>query len=118
MIHREESFPLKNGVLNNGEGGETLGKSRHDRIVDRVASRYSSKHRREGVDIRVQDMAIEVAAELGDVYQSIHQLNSSRKKRKYLCVPREHRDRALNLLRGTGIGVMDGNGRIVKRSRG
>lgn len=110
-------FPLKNGVLKSAEGGETVGKGRHDRIVDRIASRFGSTHRREGVDIRVKDIAIEVAATLNDVYQSIGQLNRSRKKRKFLSVPREFRETALRLTKGTGIGVMDGTGRIIKRTR-
>lgn len=92
-------------------------KSRHDRIVDRLASKFGSTHRREGVDILVKDMAIEVAATLNDVYQSMAQLKKSRKRRKFLSIPKEFKETALSITKGTGIGVMDGTGKIIKRTR-
>ena len=94
-----------------------MGKSRHDRIVDRIASRYGGSHLRKGVDIKVNNKAIEIATTLPDLYQSIHQLNRSRKECKYLSIPQELRRKAFSLLKGTGIGLMDGNGTILKRCR-
>lgn len=94
-----------------------MGKSRHDRIVDRIASRYGGSHLRKGVDVKVGNRAMEIAASIPDLYQSVPQLNRSRKGCKYLVVPRDLRSRAFERLKGTGIGIMDGNGNIVKRCR-
>jgi len=91
--------------------------SRHDKIVDRIAKKYKDKHHRVGVDVRPPKKAIEVAVSPPDLDQSIKQLNRSRKKQKYLVVAKELRENALKKVRGTGIGLMDGNGKIIKRSR-
>ena len=107
----------KNGVRKNVEG-ETLGKSRHDRIVDKISKRRGGRDIHKGVDLRPKDYAIEVAVSDSDLYQSMGQLNRSRKKKKYLAVPSEFHAKAKRLTKNTGIGVMDGNGNIIKRARG
>lgn len=94
-----------------------MAKSRHDRIADRLARKFKTEHRRKGVDIRVKDQAIEVAATASDLYQSMGQLRRSRKLKKYLAVPREFQVKAGQLTRGTGIGVMSPTGKILKRTR-
>jgi hypothetical protein len=94
-----------------------MAKSRHDRIADRLARKFKTEHRRKGVDIRVKDQAIEVAATPSDLYQSMGQLRRSRKQKKYLAVPREFQDKARQLTKGTGIGVMSPTGKILKRTR-
>ena len=94
-----------------------MGKSRHDKLVDRLGRILGDSHHQVGVDLKPRNMAVEVAVSESDIYQSISQLNSSRKQRKYLAVPREHRNLARKALKGTGIGLMDGDGNILKRSR-
>ena len=94
-----------------------MGKSRHDRLVDRLGRILGDTHHYEGVDLKPRYMAVEVAVTESDIYQSISQLNRSRKQRKYLVVPREYRNLARKTLKGTGIGLMDGDGNILKRGR-
>lgn len=92
-------------------------KSAHDRIASRLANKFKTRHRRTGVDLRVKDKAIEVAASSSDLYQSMRQLRASRKPKKYLAVPPSYVPRARSLTKGTGIGVMTPSGKIRKRSR-
>jgi len=92
--------------------------SRHDRAARRIARKFGVKYSRRGVDIVARDRAIEVVGSLSDLYQSMRQLRSSRKRIKYLAVPSELRDIALKLTKGTGIGVMNLRGEIIKRARG
>jgi len=92
--------------------------SRHDRAARRIARKFRAKYRRKGVDVVAKDRAIEVACSLSDLYQSMRQLISSRRRIKYLAVPRELQDIALKLTKGTGIGVMNLRGEIIKRARG
>ncbi|MFQ6076417.1 MAG: hypothetical protein ACE5Z5_09840 [Candidatus Bathyarchaeia archaeon] len=89
----------------------------HDEIAKRLAKKFKTRHRRKGVDLRFGDRAVEVAATDGDLYQSMGQLRRSRKPKKYLAVPRELEQRAKELTKGTGIGVMGPTGRILKRTR-
>lgn len=94
-----------------------MGKSRHDRMVDKIAKRRGGRDIRKGVDLRPKNYAIEIAVSDGDLYQSMGQLRRSRKKKKYMAVPSELRKKAIELTKNTGIGVMDGNGNIIKRAR-
>lgn len=94
-----------------------MGKSRHDRMVKKIAKKRGGRDIRKGVDLRPKDYAIEIAVSDSDLYQSMGQLKRSRKQKKYLAVPSEFRKKALELTKNTGIGVMDGNGNILKRSR-
>ena len=92
-------------------------KSEHDRIADRLAKKLKTKHLREGVDIKVRDKAIEVAATDSDIHQSLGQLRRSRKTKKYLVVPQRKIKKAVELTKDSGIGVMSPSGRIVKKPR-
>lgn len=91
--------------------------SEHDRIAERLAKKFRTKHLREGVDLKTKDLAIEVAATDSDVYQSVGQLNRSRKPKKYIAVPTSLLPTAKRTLEGTGIGIMDDKGKIRKRTR-
>jgi len=89
----------------------------HDEIADSLAKRFRAKHREKGVDIVSKDRAIEVAVTENDLRQSIGQLNRSRAEKKYMAVPPPLYDKAENLLKGTGIGIMNTRGDIRKRSK-
>lgn len=94
-----------------------MAKSRHDAAVDRIAKRRGGRHKRKGVDIRHKDYAIEVAIGDSDLYQSLGQLQSSRKKKKYISIPSRKVKKTRRLTKGTGIGVMNLLGDIKKRAR-
>ena len=91
--------------------------SSHDKIADRLASKLKTKHRRQGVDIIDRGRAIEVAASESDMQQSVGQLNRSRASKKYMAVPSSLIPKAKKTLEGSGIGIMNAKGRIIKRSR-
>lgn len=86
-------------------------------MVDRVAGKHGGKHRPLGMDLHSGNKAIEIKVTRGDLYNAVSQLKASRKQCKYVATPSELRDKALALTKGTGIGVIDGNGRIIKRCR-
>jgi len=89
----------------------------HDRTANRLARKFRSTYRRRGVDILSQGRAIEVAVTLGDLYQSVKQLRRSRAPKKYLAVPSYLLPKARKLLKGSGIGIMNTKGRIIKKCR-
>ena len=91
--------------------------SEHNIIAERLAKKFKTRHRREGVDIKKGTRAIEVAATEGDLYQSMSQLRASRKQHKYVAVPSELLEKAKEIAKSTGIGVMGPTGKIHKRSR-
>ena len=91
--------------------------SEHDKAADRLAKKFETTHRQEGVDIRIPGMSIEVAVTDDDIRQSIGQLKRSRAEKKFMAVPASKSDQAKKLLRGTGIGIMDLDGNIKKRTR-
>lgn len=92
--------------------------SAHDKAANRLARKYGTEHRREGVDILVDGKAIEVAVSDDDINTSVSQLNRSRAGIKYMAVPSRKVEQAKEILEGTGIGVMDLNGTIKKKPRG
>ena len=61
--------------------------------------------------------AVEIEVNPSGVYHAVPQLRSAHQRCKYMAVPRELRSLAINVTKGTGIGVMDGNGNILKRCR-
>ena len=95
-----------------------MGRSRHDRMVHKIAKKRGGRDIHKGVDLRPKDYAIEIAVSDSDLYQSMGQLKRSRKKKKYIAVPSSLHRKARKLTKNTGIGVMDGNGNIIKRARG
>ncbi len=89
----------------------------HDAMVNRLAKKFKTKHRRQGVDILSRGKAIEVAVSPNDVRTSIGQLKRSRAGKKYMAVPRPLVRNAKRQLAGSGIGIMTSSGKIEKRSR-
>jgi len=91
--------------------------SRHTKMVQRVAGVHGGTHQPKGVDLKSGNKAIEIKVTDSDIYKAVPQLKSSRKQCKYLATPAPLREKALRLTKGTGIGVMDGNGKIIKKCR-
>ena len=89
----------------------------HDLIAIKLARKFKSAYRRKGVDILSKGRAIEVAVSPSDLYQSIRQLKRSRAAKKYLVVPPHLVQKARELLKGTGIGIMNPRGQIRKKCR-
>lgn len=98
--------------------GEKLGMSdNHNKTADKLAKKLKTKHRHEGVDIISKGRAIEVAITKEDIYQSVGQLNRSRAQKKYMAVPSKLIPDTKKILQDTGIGIMNTQGKIKKRSR-
>ena len=91
--------------------------SDHDKSANRLAKKFKTVHRHEGVDIRIPGKSIEVAVTDDDIRQSVRHLKRSRAEKKYMAVPASKLDEAKRRLKGTGIGVMDLDGKIRKRTR-
>ena len=91
--------------------------SDHDKAANRLAKKFKTVHKHEGIDIRIPGMSVEVAVTDDDIYQSIGQLNRSRAEKKFLSVPSGKVEKAKELLEGTGMGVMNLDGKIKKRTR-
>ena len=89
----------------------------HDKAAERLARKLKTKHRREGVDIVVPGMSVEVAVSDNDITTSVKQLNRSRSDKKYMAVPGRKVKQARKILKGTGIGIMNLDGTIKKRTR-
>lgn len=89
----------------------------YDQIANRLARKFGTIHRHRGVDILSQGRAIEVVGTLSDLYQSFKQLKRSRAPKKYMVVPSRLLPRARKLLKGSGIGIMNTKGRIIKKCR-
>jgi hypothetical protein len=90
---------------------------RHDLLVDRISRVHGGTPQRKGVDLKPGKRAIEIKVTQFDIYNAVGQLKASRKPCKYVVVPSNLRKKALSITKGTGIGVMDGNGKIVKKCR-
>jgi len=91
--------------------------SKHDRIVKKLAKKFGVQPRRKGVDLITNDKAIKIATSESDLYQSMKQLRRSRKPKKYIVIPEELLEKARKLTKGTGIGIMDPRGNMIKRPR-
>lgn len=89
----------------------------HDEIAEKLARKFKTKHRREGVDLVSKNRAMEVAVTPEDLRQSLGQLKRSRATKKYMVVPPPLYKEAEGLLKGSGIGIMNPRGQIRKRSK-
>ena len=89
-------------------------KSKHDKIAESLAKKFGTEYKKQrGIDIVTKDRAIEVEVTKGGIYQGIKQVKRSSKAR-YIAVNDKNIQDALNATEGTGIGVMDEKGRILK----
>ncbi len=89
----------------------------HDIWAKHLAKKFKGKYFRRGPDVKTREKVVEVAISDSDIYSSIKQLMRSRKPKKYLAIPGYKADLAKRLTKGTGIGIMNLNGKIIKKSR-
>ncbi len=94
-----------------------MGVTKHDRIANEIAEKKCTVYRAEkGVDIRTATQAIEVEVDAGKLKEGVRQLQGSSKAR-YLAVPNDLVEEAIEYTGGTGVGVMNEHGKIKKRAR-
>ena len=94
-----------------------MSKSEHDQIAESLAKKFKTEYRKhKGIDIVTDNRVIEVETTKGGIYQGINQVKRSPKVR-YIAVNDRNIQNALKATKGTGIGVMDENGNIIKRAR-
>lgn len=89
----------------------------HHQISERIANRdgvgYDSQ---KGVDVRTRTRVTEVGVDPARVREEMAQVSRS-KKARYVAGPGAFVKAALKATQGTGIGVRDSRGNIVKRAR-
>lgn len=94
-----------------------MGVTKHDRIAQEIAEKKGTEyHSDKGVDIRTPTQAIEVEVDPGKFKEGLQQLRGTTKSR-YLAVPNELVQDAIEYTERTGVGVMNEHGRIKKRAR-
>lgn len=90
--------------------------SLHDQIAEKLARKFGTEYKKhKGIDIVLPKRVIEVETKAGGVAQGITQVQRSSKAR-YLAVNRANVDHALEATEGTGIGVMNERGKILKKA--
>lgn len=88
----------------------------HKATANRIAKKYRTEYQaQEGVDVVTKNIAVEVETP-GGVADGIRQLQGHRKRAYIAGTNQTAVEEALELTEGTTIGVMDNQGRIVKRS--
>ncbi len=94
-----------------------MAKSKHDQIAERLSKKFRTEYKKhKGIDIVTDDRVIEVETTKSGIYQGINQVKRFSKAR-YIAVNDRNVQNALTSTEGTGIGVMDERGEIVKRAR-
>lgn len=88
----------------------------HDQIAGKLAKKFGTEYKsHKGIDIVTKNKVIEVETKHNSFTQGISQVVHSPKAR-YLAVNKINVNNALDVTKGTGIGVMSGTGRIIKRA--
>lgn len=90
--------------------------TKHDKIAEKLAKKFNTQYKsQKGIDLVTQDRVVEVETKKAGIYQGIKQVEKSSKAR-YLAVNKINIDNALEATQGTGIGVISGTGRIIKKA--
>lgn len=90
--------------------------SKHDEVANKLAKKFKTEYKSDkGIDVVTSNQVIEVETKKSGIYQGIKQVERSVKPR-YLAVNKININNALEATKGTGIGVMDERGRIIKRA--
>ena len=90
--------------------------SKHDEIAQNLAKKFRTEYKsQKGIDLVLPDRVIEVEAKKAGIPQGIKQVEKSAKAR-YLAVDDSNINNVLKATKGTGIGVMDERGKIIKRA--
>jgi hypothetical protein len=93
-----------------------MGITKHDRIAKNIAEKKGTEyHSHKGVDVRTSTQAIEVEVHSNTFQQGVRQLRGTNKAR-YLAVPNNLVNEAVEYTQGTGVGVMNENAKIKKRA--
>ncbi len=93
-----------------------MGVTKHDRIAKEIAEKKGTEyHSDKGADIRTPRQVIEVEVDAATFKEGVRQLQGSSKAR-YLAVPNELVEEAIEYTEGTGVGVMNERGKIKKRA--
>lgn len=93
-----------------------MAKSKHDQIAERFAEQENVEYNRgKGPDVKGKDRTLEIAVSSSDVQSSVKQVRRYRKP--YIVTTPELVEKALDVTKGTGVGVMKLNGQIVKKPR-
>jgi len=93
-----------------------MSKSKHDVIAEKLAKKFGTEYTIDkGIDIVTRDRVVEVETKKDSLSQGIDQVQHSSKPR-YLAVNKPNIDNALDATKGTGIGVMNESGRIIKKA--
>ena len=93
-----------------------MSKSKHDQIAEDLARKFGTEYKKhKGIDIVTGNRVIEVETTKEGIYQGINQVKRSPKAR-YIAVNDRNLQNALNATEGTGIGVMNSKGKIIKRA--
>jgi formylmethanofuran dehydrogenase subunit B len=88
----------------------------HKTVAKRIAAKYKTQYNEgQGVDIQTAGIAVEV--ETADtVSEAMRQLQGHKKPVYIAGTNQEAVEKALEITKGTTVGVMDNKGNIVKRS--
>jgi hypothetical protein len=88
----------------------------HDQIANKLAKKFGTDYKSDkGIDLVLPNRVIEVETKKAGIEQGIKQVEKSDRAR-YLAVNKINVDNALSATQGTGIGVMNQTGRIVKKA--
>lgn len=89
----------------------------HKTTANRIANKHKTKYNEgEGVDISTPRIAVEVEPP-ESVSDAMRQLQGHRKPVYIAGTNQEAVKKALEITRGTTVGVMDNQGNIIKRSK-
>jgi len=90
--------------------------SKHDQIANNLATKFGTEYKsNKGIDLVLPKRVIEIETKKAGIYQGIKQVERSDKAR-YLAVNNINVNNALSSTQGTGIGVMNEEGKIVKKA--
>jgi len=93
-----------------------MSKSKHDLIAEFLARKFNTEYKSDkGIDLVLPNRVIEVETKKAGIQEGIKQVKRSEKAR-YLAVNKINVDNAISATQGTGIGVMNQIGRIVKKA--
>lgn len=88
----------------------------HDEIAKKMAKKLKIEYKSDrGIDLVTSNQVIEIETKKSGISQGIKQVEKSPKAR-YLAVNKININNALEATKGTGIGVMNEKGKIIKKA--
>jgi len=90
--------------------------SKHDEVANKLAKKFKTEYKSDkGIDLVLRDKVIEVETKKSGLPQGVSQVVKSQKA-CYLAVNKINVNNALEVTKGTGIGVMSEAGKIIKKA--